>query len=153
MKAQRELLDSLMGLNRNMDSKNQNLNYKDEKVCKFFLTGMCPHELFVNTKMDEGPCSKVHSEAIKTVFQNSSDRYMYDNFIEREFQNRLSYAERTIEKARSRVEDENQNDEELNPTLNPDMIRIHGEISKVVQLAENLAEIDDIDNCQVGILC
>ncbi len=41
--AQRELLDSLMGMNRNNDKKYQNLDYRDDRVCKFFLTGMCPH--------------------------------------------------------------------------------------------------------------
>ena len=42
--AQRELLDSLMGINRNNDRKgDQVMSYKDDRVCKFFLTGMCPH--------------------------------------------------------------------------------------------------------------
>ncbi|RYG97169.1 hypothetical protein EON65_53275 [archaeon] len=41
--AQRELLDSLMGMNRNNDRLNQVKDFRDEQVCKFFLTGMCPH--------------------------------------------------------------------------------------------------------------
>ena len=43
--SQRELLDSLMGLNRNedRDGGDQVTNFKDDRVCKFFLLGMCPH--------------------------------------------------------------------------------------------------------------
>ena len=53
-------------------------------------------DIFVNTKMDEGPCQKVHSEPIKAEFQKSRDIYMYDNLIEREFQNRIAEADRVI---------------------------------------------------------
>ena len=60
MDSQRELLDSLMGINRNNDRENEEISdYRDERVCKFYLVGMCPHEMFVNTKMDCGPCPKV----------------------------------------------------------------------------------------------
>lgn len=42
--SQRELLDSLMGINRNNDRKGDQVkDFRDERVCKFFLTGMCPH--------------------------------------------------------------------------------------------------------------
>jgi hypothetical protein len=41
--SQRALLDSLMGMDRNNDKKNQSLDYRDERVCKFFLCGSCPH--------------------------------------------------------------------------------------------------------------
>lgn len=55
MDEQRALLDSLMGFNRNSDRDGQDeiKNYRDERVCKFYLLGMCPYEMFVNTKMAE----------------------------------------------------------------------------------------------------
>lgn len=46
--------------------------------------------------MDEGPCPKIHSEALKAEFERSSDRYMYDNIIEKEFIARLNEADRVI---------------------------------------------------------
>jgi hypothetical protein len=44
MDSQRALLDSLMGINRNHDREQDEVkDYKDERVCKFFLLGLCPH--------------------------------------------------------------------------------------------------------------
>lgn len=50
----------------------------------------------MNTKMDEGPCQKVHSENLKADFQRSKDVHAFDNIIEREFNNRISEADRVI---------------------------------------------------------
>lgn len=44
MDAQRELLDSLMGINRNNDRKADYVSdFRDDRTCKFYITGMCPH--------------------------------------------------------------------------------------------------------------
>lgn len=146
--AQRELLDSLMGINRNNDRKGEQvLDFRDDRVCKFYLIGLCPHDIFVNTKMDEGPCEKIHSEALKADFERHNDPYMYDSMIEKEFSNRVTEADRLIRRSRARVED-GKEDEELNPEINPDIIRIHGEISRVIQEAERAIAADDIDRAQ-----
>lgn len=43
MDSQRALLDSLMGINRNNDREQEQVtDYRDDRVCKFFLVGMCP---------------------------------------------------------------------------------------------------------------
>lgn len=123
MDSQRELLDSLMGINRNKDrAEDQVTDYRDDRVCKFFLVGMCPNgtiqfmmpaksmlfrlnsisflncvqDIFVNTKMDEGPCQKIHSDILKADFQKSRDIHMFDSLIEREFNHRIGEAERVI---------------------------------------------------------
>lgn len=146
--AQREYLDSLMGINRNNDRQGDAVkDFRDERVCKFFITGMCPHDLFVNTKLDEGPCPKVHSDALKNDFEAAGDAGMYDHILEREFNYRLSEADRTIKRARLRVEDDRV-DMELNPDLNPDMIRIHNEMSRIIQDAERAGDVGDIDKAQ-----
>lgn len=98
------------GINRNEDRDEDEVkDYRDERACKFFLTGgynvcnvnfflylspslailqthtagMCPNDIFVNTKMDEGPCQKDHSESLKEQFEKSKDIYMYDSVLER----------------------------------------------------------------------
>jgi hypothetical protein len=44
MDEQRALLDSLMGFNRNSDRLDGELtDFRDERVCKFYLLGMCPY--------------------------------------------------------------------------------------------------------------
>lgn len=53
-------------------------------------------DIFVNTKMDEGRCQKIHSEILKTDFEKSKDPYMYDSLIEREFNHRIGEADRVI---------------------------------------------------------
>lgn len=42
--SQRALLDSLMGINRNNDREEDEVtDFRDDRVCKFFLVGMCPN--------------------------------------------------------------------------------------------------------------
>ena len=44
MDSQRDLLDTLMGVNRNMDRAEDEINdYHDDRVCKFYLSGVCSH--------------------------------------------------------------------------------------------------------------
>lgn len=49
MDAFRKQLDDLMGANRNGDSQEVDHKYYDRAVCRLYLCGLCPHELFVNT--------------------------------------------------------------------------------------------------------
>jgi len=153
MDSQRELLDSLMGINRNNDrEEDQVTDYRDDRVCKFFLAGKCPNDLFVNTKIDEGPCKKLHSEELQKEFQrNTRDVHMYDSIIEREFTARINEVERVIKRARARVEEEKA-DETINPEINPDMLRIHADMSRVIANAEEALLDDDIDRVQDLIL-
>ncbi|PIN21637.1 Spliceosome subunit [Handroanthus impetiginosus] len=46
MDALRKQLDVLMGANRNGDAQEVTRKYFDRDVCRLFLAGLCPHELF-----------------------------------------------------------------------------------------------------------
>ena len=46
MDAMRKQLDVLMGANRNGDVTEVNRKYYDRDVCRLYLSGLCPHELF-----------------------------------------------------------------------------------------------------------
>lgn len=48
------LLDQLMGTTRNaLPGENaKELSWSDEEVCKHYLCGFCPSELFINTKAE-----------------------------------------------------------------------------------------------------
>jgi hypothetical protein len=50
------LLDQLMGGSRNClpGEESHQQSWKDGNVCKFYLCGFCPSELFTNTKADVG---------------------------------------------------------------------------------------------------
>ena len=72
-----------------MGVANANLTWSDEKVCRNFLCGTCPHTLFTNTvrisrvllcriltllqKMDLGACPKSHTERLKTEFLQAKE--------------------------------------------------------------------------------
>lgn len=64
MDSQRDLLDTLMGVNRNMDRAEDEINdYKDDRVCKFFLSGVCSHgDLLTNRLHRLTFVHKLHSK-------------------------------------------------------------------------------------------
>jgi hypothetical protein len=46
MDAIRKQLDQLMGANRNGDVREVSRKYYDRDVCRLYLAGLCPHDLF-----------------------------------------------------------------------------------------------------------
>ncbi|XP_054815851.1 uncharacterized protein LOC129315809 [Prosopis cineraria] len=75
MDAQRALLDELMGAARNL-TEEQKKGYKevswdDKEVCGFYMVRFCPHDLFVNTRSDLGPCPRIHDPKLKESFEKS----------------------------------------------------------------------------------
>lgn len=47
----------------------EQLHFTDAKVCRNFLCGTCPHDLFSNTKVDLGTCPKSHTARLKDEFK------------------------------------------------------------------------------------
>lgn len=84
-----------------MGVANANLTWSDEKVCRNFLCGTCPHTLFTNTvrihdwlhfvlltesdiqKMDLGACPKSHTERLKTEFLAAKEANSNDPIFHR----------------------------------------------------------------------
>lgn len=64
------LLDELMGGSRNsMPGENSHQqSWKDDNVCKYFLCGFCPSQLFVNTKADVGESGKPSTDRQNSLF-------------------------------------------------------------------------------------
>jgi hypothetical protein len=57
MDAQRQILDELMGRDRNLPlpmRQQKKLTWDDPGVCKYNICGLCPSRLFKNTKSDLG---------------------------------------------------------------------------------------------------
>lgn len=67
---QRMLLTKLMGPEA-MGAPAANLHFTDPKVCRNFLCGTCPHDLFANTKVDLGPCPKSHTPKYKDEYRKA----------------------------------------------------------------------------------
>ncbi|KAK9292201.1 hypothetical protein L1049_020163 [Liquidambar formosana] len=75
MDAQRALLDELMGAARNLTEEERKgykeITWDDKEVCGFYMVRFCPHDLFVNTRSDLGPCPKIHDQKLKESFEKS----------------------------------------------------------------------------------
>jgi hypothetical protein len=56
----RAMLDQLMGKTRDLTDKMKDrviqLKFSDRRVCKYFLCGLCPYQVFLSTKSDIGKC-------------------------------------------------------------------------------------------------
>ncbi|XP_045896722.1 luc7-like protein 3 isoform X2 [Micropterus dolomieu] len=102
-----QLLDELMGRDRNLapDEKRCNVRWDDESVCRYYLCGFCPAELFTNTRSDLGPCEKIHDENLRITYEKSS-RFMKEGY-ERDFlrylQSLLAEVERRIRRGHARL--------------------------------------------------
>ncbi|KAK2572057.1 putative RNA-binding protein Luc7-like 2 [Acropora cervicornis] len=78
--------------------------------------GLCPHELFNNTKMDLGPCNKIHEAALKADFELASKNrdFGYDIDQMEHLQSFIKDCDRKIQIAKKRLE-ETQDDHEKVP--------------------------------------
>lgn len=87
-------------------SRAAQLSITDPKICRSYLVGTCPHDLFTNTKQDLGPCPKVHSEPLKTEYEASADKakYGFEFDYMRDVQKYIDECNRRIEAAQRRLE-------------------------------------------------
>ncbi|KAI3832306.1 hypothetical protein MKW92_023469 [Papaver armeniacum] len=84
MDAQRALLDELMGAARNLTEEEKKgykeISWDDKEVCGSYMIRFCPHDLFVNTRSDLGPCPRIHDPKLKESFEKSP---RHDSFVPR----------------------------------------------------------------------
>ncbi|KAL5573671.1 hypothetical protein UlMin_023268 [Ulmus minor] len=66
MNAQRALLDELMGSARNLTEEERKgykeITWSDKELCGAYMIHFCPHDLFINTRSDLGPCPRIDFE-------------------------------------------------------------------------------------------
>ncbi|KAJ6763482.1 hypothetical protein OIU79_024097 [Salix purpurea] len=108
MDAMRKQLDVLMGANRNGDVREVNHKYYDRDVCRLYLVGLCPHELFQLTKMDMGPCPKVHSLQLRKNYEEARAKGVdnYDVELENVIDKLIVECDKKIGRALKRLEDD-----------------------------------------------
>lgn len=103
---QRKILEQLMGASST--SRHAQLSLTDPKVCRSYIAGTCPHDLFINTKQDIGPCPKVHSEGLKAEYdalpERERQRYGFEYDYMRDLQKYIDDCNRRIESAQRRLE-------------------------------------------------
>eukprot|EP00128_Syssomonas_multiformis_P000364 Colp12_sorted_trinity150504_noHs@13415 len=73
--AARALMDELMGRDRDLlPEEKPKRHWSDSNICKHYLCGLCPCELFKNTKSDLGACDREHDDSLKEQYEKSSRR-------------------------------------------------------------------------------
>ena len=102
---QRKLLEQLMG--GSATSRPAQLSLSDPKVCRSYLVGTCPHDLFTNTKQDLGACPRVHNEALKVEYENLPERerqrYGFEYDYMRDLQKYIEGCNQRIEAAQQHL--------------------------------------------------
>ncbi|GLT25844.1 hypothetical protein SLA2020_009470 [Shorea laevis] len=108
MDAMRKQLDVLMGTDRNGDVREVNQKYYDCDVCRLYLSGLCPHELFQLTKMDMGPCPKVYSLQLRREYEEAKAKGNdnYHRELEDAIDRLIVDCDRKIGRALKHLEDE-----------------------------------------------
>lgn len=108
MDSVRKQLDALMGANRNGDVREVNRKYYDRDVCRLYLVGLCPHDLFQLTKMDLGACPKVHSLQLRKEYEESKAKGKdnYDRELEDVIEKLIIECDRKITRALKRLEED-----------------------------------------------
>ncbi|KAL9101879.1 MAG: hypothetical protein Q9163_002900, partial [Psora crenata] len=128
-------------------SRHAQLSLTDPKVCRSYVVGTCPHDLFTNTKQDLGPCPKVHNEPLKTEYdskdpaEKSKLGFEYDYM--RDMQKYIDECNRRIDAAQRRLE---KTPDEIRQTN--DLVCYHDEFSRcqgdIVEMVFQLKQIADL---------
>lgn len=159
MDEQRALLASLMGeSDPHENDPGKGKHFDDDDVCKPYLVGCCPGELFHNTKLDRGGCGKIHSEYLKGKYDQADQDYGYERLTLEVIEASVRDCDRKIVKTKPRDGLDTKtiatnNLEEI--TELQKKIDIHraevDEFEKVDDLANIEAAKEHIENCKIRI--
>lgn len=86
---QRKQLEQLMGKDSHRYFK-RDLGLQDPKLCKSYVAGECPYELFQGTKQNVGKCSQIHIAKYRMQYQQDLKKGIYHSDIEHEYYNVLN---------------------------------------------------------------
>ena len=106
MQVQSELLDKLLGENRNGDRPDAIItDFRDARVCKNYLLGLCPSELFGGTKEDPGTCTGAHDPRLRRAYAGAAvgTDFGWDRDLEQVLVGVQARSEKNIARARERV--------------------------------------------------
>ncbi|OVA13863.1 LUC7-related [Macleaya cordata] len=158
MDAQRALLDELMGAARNLTEEEKKgyreVCWDDKEVCGPYMIRFCPHDLFVNTRSDLGPCPKIHDQKLKESFEKSP---RHDSYVPR-FEAELAQfceklvmdLDRKVRRGRERLAQE----VEAPPTApistekSEQLSVLEEKIKKLLEQVETLGEAGKVDEAE-----
>ena len=155
MEGLRKTLDNLMGKDRNLPIKEQILRKKhfdDQDVCKFFLIGFCPHELFTHVKSSNiGECRYRHDQQFKLGFESDPNReyyqIKYEDSLISFLESITSELDIKIKRCLERIELPPP-EQVLNKDAQIEIENLDKEITEKIKEAEHLGEMGLIDQSE-----
>ena len=155
MEGLRKALDNLMGKDRNLPLREQILKKKhfdDPDVCKFFLIGFCPHELFTYVKSSNiGECHYRHDQQFKINFESDPNRENYQIKYEEDLISFLesitSELDIKIKRCLERIEMPPP-EQVLNKDTQIELENLDKEITEKISEAEHLGEMGLIEQSE-----
>ena len=156
---QRQLLDELMGKDRNSDLSKENRKFgrqmTDDDVCKMHLAGLCPFTLFSNTKWDLGSCGfRWHDDALQAQFaalpKEERDAYGWEHDLLKTLRDLVRDVDRVVEKGKERVEMENA-PKELTPLDKERLEDLDAQALEAEAKATALGEAGDVDGSEAAM--
>ncbi|KAG7693532.1 hypothetical protein KL930_000544 [Ogataea haglerorum] len=157
---QRKLLEQLMGrdalvkLPRDYDVRRvQSIDpsvLASPKVCKSFLVGKCPYDLFQGTKEDRGKCPKIHQEKLKILYETCvkngvrmpNDNYKLDYI--RDLEGVINECNRKIRVAEKRLELSGEEKEKLS-SVTQELDKLDEQVSLMLQEISLLADKGELE--------
>jgi len=128
-------------------------HFTDSEVCKYYICGFCPHELFTNTKSDLGACPHIHDDACKDEFQRSSKKntYPYEADFVAYLEHLIGDLDRKIRRSHERL-DQDKDEEPESPPIDTELAAKIAAISErekaLIDQMETLGEEGKIDELQ-----
>ncbi|KAK9994964.1 hypothetical protein SO802_024667 [Lithocarpus litseifolius] len=158
MDAQRALLDELMGAARNLTEEERKgykeITWDDKEVCAFYMVRFCPHDLFVNTRSDLGPCPRIHDQKLKESFEQSPrhDKYVprFEAELSQFCEKLVTDLDRRVRRGRERLA------QEVEPTPPPPLSAekseqlsvVEEKIKNLLEQVETLGEAGKVDEAE-----
>ncbi|CAH9069735.1 unnamed protein product [Cuscuta europaea] len=147
-----------MGASRNLTEEERKgykeLTWDDKEACGFYMVRFCPHDLFVNTRSDLGPCPKVHDPKLKESFENSP---RHDSYVPK-FEGELAHfceklimdLDRRVKRGQERLDQ----DEATPPPLpistekSEQLSLLEEKIKNLLEQVESLGEAGQVDEAE-----
>lgn len=152
-----------------LDGYTQDLPYDDPRVCRDYLCGLCPHDLFTNTKADLGPCAKQHPIKAKEDYEKAlttgklTSDFEYEHYrslarfvddcdkkiraSERRLERTIGFSNTSSALDREREPSINNNNTNVDPAIESKMVVVSGDIKSlndtITQLTEEMETLGE----------
>ncbi|UKJ90466.2 hypothetical protein MACJ_001399 [Theileria orientalis] len=143
----RATLAELMGKYEQKEGLESRKSFADPDVCKLYLTGICPHDLFENTKFYMGECRKIHSEKLRERYLNERKDHFFGYELDtlKVIQPMIEDCDKKIARGKARVEDDIVRKRTLDPMIVEEAKRIDSQIQAKMALADELGMNGEVE--------